>query len=199
MSGSVPPWPPRQAWPLLVPQTQHHELPCMLQPPYLLIGFRTLRAGSTAHGALVVRGRHAQQTPPPSTVAVVHSCRYTTDKRIMTTNTCRAAVHARPFLCHPVPSTHLATPCHAPRATCHVPQTEDTLVHVQWFERTATGRADAPEEDTIVFPGEAVLEKVGGHSNSITTCVSRLQHVCEVAARVQGRNKIRVASIGCIM
>ncbi|KXZ44701.1 hypothetical protein GPECTOR_63g29 [Gonium pectorale] len=41
-------------------------------------------------------------------------------------------------------------------------QTEDTLVHVQWYERTAAGPAAAPEDDVIVFPGEAVLEKLPG-------------------------------------
>ncbi len=76
---------------------------------------------------------------------------------------CRSQL--KPFFYHSVTSTHRAT-----RATCHVSQTEDTLVHVQWFERTATGRADAPEEDTIVFPGEAVLEKVGP-SQGTGTCV----------------------------
>ncbi len=39
-------------------------------------------------------------------------------------------------------------------------QTEDTLVHVQWYERTAEGRAAEPVDDVIVFPGEAMLEKV---------------------------------------
>ncbi|KAG2446965.1 hypothetical protein HYH02_008119 [Chlamydomonas schloesseri] len=41
-------------------------------------------------------------------------------------------------------------------------QTEDTLVHVQWYERTAEGRAAEPLDDVIVFPGEAMLEKIPG-------------------------------------
>ncbi|PNW76741.1 hypothetical protein CHLRE_11g469450v5 [Chlamydomonas reinhardtii] len=41
-------------------------------------------------------------------------------------------------------------------------QTEDTLVHVQWYERTAEGRAAEPVDDVIVFPGEAMLEKIPG-------------------------------------
>ncbi|KAG2432253.1 hypothetical protein HXX76_009171 [Chlamydomonas incerta] len=42
-------------------------------------------------------------------------------------------------------------------------QTEDTLVHVQWYERSADGgRAAEPADDVIVFPGEAMLEKIPG-------------------------------------
>ncbi|GLC51860.1 hypothetical protein PLESTB_000556300 [Pleodorina starrii] len=41
-------------------------------------------------------------------------------------------------------------------------QTEDTLVHVQWYERTAAGPVEAPEDDVIVFPGEATLELIPG-------------------------------------
>eukprot|EP00198_Chlamydomonas_reinhardtii_P010171 XP_001699508.1 predicted protein [Chlamydomonas reinhardtii] len=43
-----------------------------------------------------------------------------------------------------------------------VRRTEDTLVHVQWYERTAEGRAAEPVDDVIVFPGEAMLEKIPG-------------------------------------
>ncbi|KAG2498578.1 hypothetical protein HYH03_003329 [Edaphochlamys debaryana] len=48
----------------------------------------------------------------------------------------------------------------ARKGLVRVVQTEDTLVHVQWCERTAAGTAAAAEEDVIVFPGEAVLEKI---------------------------------------
>lgn len=33
---------------------------------------------------------------------------------------------------------------------------------MQWYERTAEGRAAEPVDDVIVFPGEAMLEKVRG-------------------------------------
>ena len=45
-------------------------------------------------------------------------------------------------------------------------QTEDGLLHLEWFERLERGMAsEAPENDTIVFPGEAEFDKarcVGG-------------------------------------
>lgn len=41
-------------------------------------------------------------------------------------------------------------------------QTEDGLVHLQWLERTEAGLSTAePENDVILFPGEATFEKVG--------------------------------------
>ena len=45
--------------------------------------------------------------------------------------------------------------------TRHELQTEDGLLHVAWFERAEAGAAAAaaPENDTIVFPGEAAFEK----------------------------------------
>ncbi|EFJ46263.1 adhesion molecule [Volvox carteri f. nagariensis] len=46
-------------------------------------------------------------------------------------------------------------------------QTEDTLVHVQWYERTATGTVDVPEDDIIVFPGEATLEMIPGQRAAV--------------------------------
>ncbi|GLI70443.1 hypothetical protein VaNZ11_015356 [Volvox africanus] len=41
-------------------------------------------------------------------------------------------------------------------------QTEDTLVHMQWYERTGSGAAEVLEDDVIVFPGEATLELIPG-------------------------------------
>lgn len=41
-----------------------------------------------------------------------------------------------------------------------VVRSDDGLLHVHWLERTASGPAAAPEDDVIVFPGEAALEKV---------------------------------------
>lgn len=44
---------------------------------------------------------------------------------------------------------------------CGGGQTEDTLVHLQWYERDAAGgRKEAPEDDAIVFPDEAKAEQV---------------------------------------
>ncbi|KAK9809199.1 hypothetical protein WJX72_011241 [[Myrmecia] bisecta] len=38
---------------------------------------------------------------------------------------------------------------------------EDSLVHVQWFERSASGTAAEPETDIILFPGDAQLAAIG--------------------------------------
>lgn len=43
------------------------------------------------------------------------------------------------------------------------PQTEDTLIHVQWAERLAyNGKLESTEEgdDIVLFPGEATLQQV---------------------------------------
>jgi hypothetical protein len=40
------------------------------------------------------------------------------------------------------------------------PQTEDGLLHIQWFERSETDCKAEPETDTIVFPDEAHFQKV---------------------------------------
>lgn len=42
---------------------------------------------------------------------------------------------------------------------------EDSLLHIQWLDRTAPGAA--PEEDQIVFPNEAVFEKVTQSSGRV--------------------------------
>jgi hypothetical protein len=39
-------------------------------------------------------------------------------------------------------------------------QTEDGLVHIEWYERKQDDSTETPEYDEIVFPDEAVYEKV---------------------------------------
>lgn len=41
------------------------------------------------------------------------------------------------------------------------PQSEDGLVHVEWFERTDAGANPVPEVDVILFSEEAHFERVG--------------------------------------
>lgn len=59
-------------------------------------------------------------------------------------------------------------------------QTEDGLVHIEWYERKDnTDTAEAPEYDEIVFPDEANFEKVRhscGHKETDRSTGSRMTH-----------------------
>lgn len=143
-------------------------MPILPAGAWLLVEFRA--------GRLI---RDGSTVTPDQRKGLLRVIRVRLDRCSITLAASSGPLAARSAICNP-PPPHAAAAVHA------CAQTEDGLVHVEWFERKDNDATEAAEYDEIVFPDEAAFEavRVVGRRRRLQQRSQRCSSCCS-AARMQ--------------